>query len=695
MNRKSRRGAAKGAQSGIRSSLDPSASAFAQALRHYQLGEWLAARASCRTILAHDPNHVGSLHLLAVMAQQSGLFDEAAGHYRSLIGIQPDMALAHHGFGHVLAAAGRLEEAGVALERAIALKDAKPSALTFDAAETWLALGNIYGRLGRAEQAVERFERAIRLRPDFAQAHNDYGVMLLALGKPKEAAAQFERALMLAPELLADVSAVKSILFKLNPALEHAVARAESAWPRLLSADEMLGSDGIATFANDVLLRCVLESGPVRDLSLERVLTSLRSVLLKLATSLGDGDEPVLALYCSLARQCFINEYVYPQTAEEQQALKLLKRELAGAFEQNAAVSPFGLAAVASYAPLLSLFDSVAILRRTWPEPVARLITQQIREVQEERELRAGIPRLTPIEDGVSADVRQQYEENPYPRWVLPPSSRSPRHRELVTVDQHLQALFPWAKFRPLGERDKVDILVAGCGTGEHPIGVARSFKGARVLAVDLSLNSLCYAKRKTRELGLQDIEYGQADILHLGSLGRSFDVVDATGVLHHLADPAEGWRQLSKLVRPGGFMCIGLYSALARADIVAARRFIAEHGYLTSVEDIRRCRQEILSALPAITRYFDFFTTSECRDLLFHVQEHLLSIPEIKHFLGANDLHFIGFEVDGQTIDAYRARVPDDRSMVDLDRWHTFETERPLTFGAMYKLWCQNLAGP
>jgi ubiquinone/menaquinone biosynthesis C-methylase UbiE len=44
------------------------------------------------------------------------------------------------------------------------------------------------------------------------------------------------------------------------------------------------------------------------------------------------------------------------------------------------------------------------------------------------------------------------------------------------------------------------------------------------VLAVDLSLTGLAYAERKTRELGCTNIEYGQADILKLSALGRSFD---------------------------------------------------------------------------------------------------------------------------------------------------------------------------
>jgi 2-polyprenyl-3-methyl-5-hydroxy-6-metoxy-1,4-benzoquinol methylase len=51
--------------------------------------------------------------------------------------------------------------------------------------------------------------------------------------------------------------------------------------------------------------------------------------------------------------------------------------------------------------------------------------------------------------------------------------------------------------------------------------------------------------------LGLENIEFAQADILELGSLGRSFDIIESVGVLHHLHDPLEGWRVLLALRGP------------------------------------------------------------------------------------------------------------------------------------------------
>lgn len=179
-------------------------------------------------------------------------------------------------------------------------------------------------------------------------------------------------------------------------------------------------------------------------------------------------------------------------------------------------------------------------------------------------------------------------------------------------------------------------------------------------LAVDLSLTSLAYAKYRTDAMGLTNISYAQADILKLASLDRSFHAIACTGVLHHLRDPLEGWRVLLSLLRPNGLMRIALYSELVRTDIVAGRRFIAERG---------------------------------CRDLLFHVQEHRFTLPQIKHFLEDNGLRFLGFLNDHPVMHDYAACFPHDRARTDLDNWHQFETQNPNTFRGMYQFWVQKIS--
>ena len=98
-------------------------------------------------------------------------------------------------------------------------------------------------------------------------------------------------------------------------------------------------------------------------------------------------------------------------------------------------------------------------------------------------------------------------------------------------------------------------ILIAGCGTGQHSIGAASRFSKCDVTAVDLSLSSLAYAKRKTDEFGFTNIDYLQADILNLRKMDKEFDIIESAGVLHHMDEPMAGWNVLVDLLKPDGLM--------------------------------------------------------------------------------------------------------------------------------------------
>src|SRR5689334_19176713 len=80
--------------------------------------------------------------------------------------------------------------------------------------------------------------------------------------------------------------------------------------------------------------------------------------------------------------------------------------------------------------------------------------------------------------------------------------------RAPISIEEHLRTVFPNVAIAAPRGKPGVDILVAGCGTGRHSFEVAQRYRGARVLAVDLSLASLGYAKRKTQAAGLNNVEY-------------------------------------------------------------------------------------------------------------------------------------------------------------------------------------------
>ena len=534
-------------------------------------------------------------------------------------------------------------------------------------------------QMNKLDDAARAYKRLLLIAPDHAQASNNLACILQTQGKFAEASARFARTLELMPQLLGQFGAICATLTALLPTLAGAMARASQAWPRRLPPDDLFGGAGLVGIVADPLLLTILQSTPVRDVALERVLTSVRAALLERAAA-NALDDDALGFCCALAQQCFINEYVFATTPAEDALVESIGHNLDG-------IAPTRLAALAMYLPLHELTGAEALLSRQWPEPVDDVVTLQLREPLAERALRQTIPQLTAIEDATSQRVRQMYEENPYPRWIQPPAGAAP-----LPIDRYLRGLFPAATFNPPAPQDTLDVLVAGCGTGWHAIGLAHVLQGARITAIDLSRGSLAYAKHKTPTALAAHIDYAQADILKLGALERRFDVIDASGVLHHMADPFAGWRILLGLLRPNGVMHLGLYSELGRRDVLAARGFIRERGYGATAAEIRRCRQELLESPHAgVARFDDFFSTSECRDLLFHVQESRTSIPAIKAFLDEQNLTFIGFEFGEAAQRGYQAWFAQRGwPLGDLKRWHEFETQYPDTFSAMYHFWVQ-----
>ncbi|HWC62223.1 MAG TPA: class I SAM-dependent methyltransferase, partial [Rhizomicrobium sp.] len=471
----------------------------------------------------------------------------------------------------------------------------------------------------------------------------------------------------------------------LDPGIGRAVEAAAAAWPARLSSTRLLGPAGFAALADNMLLMALLTSAPNTDIALERFLTMARAALLGAALPREiTADDKTLRFAGAMAQQCFINEFIFMADETEIAEAKMLCETLAAALDSGEAIPPVQLLAGASYFPLMHLRGGERLLERSWPPAVQEVLTRQLREPLEERRLRAEIPRLTDIGSGTSQLVQRQYEENPYPRWVrVAPASRD-------NIVSFLSAKFPSARFERDPGRPMRDFLIAGCGTGQQSILAAQKFGDGHMLAVDLSLSSLGYARRKSNELGLK-IAYGQADILELASLGRQFDVIECMGVLHHMADPYAGWKTLLALLRPNGFMEVGVYSAAARRPIHAVREEIAANGL--GAADLRAFRQGLMPSRDpgvqaAILKSEDFFTTSACRDLLFHVQEQGLTIGGIKAFLLEHGLAFLGFELDDAVVDAYRRRFRDDPAAVDLDHWAAFEADHPGMFAGMYRFW-------
>ena len=654
---------------------------FTQAFAYHRAGQMREAEAGYRQLLAANPKHPGGLGYLGILAHQSGHSADGIDLLKRAIASDKRNAGTHYNLARVLAECGHHQEAIRYSRKTLELQSDYPGAHNNLAALLFLR--------GQVVEAMKITAQGLQLgmTPDLKSTF----VMVLRSLDPSSTnfdrrVIQFLcRALIEAWCRPRDLSKGVCALLVGMPVFKRSLER--SLMPGSSRLDDLFNAGELASIAADGLLQALLVSCPVTDIALERVLTATRAALLdQVFSGKLEGLDEWLPLSAAIAQQCSINEYVFDVSDREESQILSLRDSIVGALDAGGTVAPIQIAAFASYLPLHSLAKADRLVQVRWPDVLQPVIKQQILEWTEEQQIRGRIEKLTAVEDTVSEKVRGQYEENPYPRWT-----RIPADREAIPIDQYLRAQLPGAVYQAFGD-GPINILIAGCGTGMHAIQRAEQFKNADVLAIDLSLSSLSYAVRKTQELGMKNVRYAQADILALKP-DMMFDLIDSSGVLHHLGDPLKGWRNLAGLLRPGGLMHIGLYSAIARKNINVLREYLAKEGRGYSVSEVRKLRAQAAS-LPhddqqkMVTEFGDFFSTSECRDLLFHVQEHQFSIPQIAAFLAEAGFKFLGFETSHRS--RYLERFPEDAAAANLYNWHVFETENPTTFTEMYQFWIQ-----
>ncbi len=724
------------------------------AVQHHNGGQLAQAKSIYQQILHANPNHPVALHLLGVIAHQGGNNDEAVSLIKKAIDIKPDYPDAYNNLGVTLQDQGKLDEAVATYRKAIAFNP--------DYAEAYNNLGFSLWNQGLRDEAMENYHKALALKPDYADVHNNLGIALQAQGDLDEAMAFYRKAIALKPdyakaysnlgfalqesaktedafachrraiainpeydefwsgfanalEYVSFTSIDNNIYHELLLLLDRSTVRPAYVFRSILSAlrchpqfsqilvrprfgkpaFKMAYGDTAELLSSIPLFLQILRLTPVIDLEIEWMLTLLRRALLKEVVS-GNTNKKRLPFLTALAHQCFINEYVFHETDDEASDVKKLEQQIAKMVKKGRNISSSCVVMLGAYKALYHFPWARDLSEHMCVDDIKDVLRQQISEPQEEQSLRSQISCLNTIHNTVSLAVREQYEENPYPRWVktgIPATSRP------------INAVLQSAPFNlDLGDAkapESLEILVAGCGTGQHSIVTASSFSNTNMLAVDLSLSSLSYALRKSRELGITNIEYAHADIMELDSLERRFDLIESVGVLHHLDNPLVGWKVLADLLNPGGLMKIGLYSETARQHIVSGRTLIANKGYTTSLQDIRRCRLDIVKmaesgnqAMTKICNGTDFFTLSHVRDLLFHVQEHRFTLPQLEEALKALNLKFLGFEMrERNSMREFKAFSRKKKNaLTSLSQWHKFELQNPNTFVGMYQFWCQKV---
>jgi SAM-dependent methyltransferase len=195
-----------------------------------------------------------------------------------------------------------------------------------------------------------------------------------------------------------------------------------------------------------------------------------------------------------------------------------------------------------------------------------------------------GIPQLF-VPNDWSADkldvtdiVKKFYEETPFPNYDDLDSRESLRAKARVGV---------FARILDEQMRPGALVLEAGCGTGQLTNFLGLDWR-RRVIGADLCMNSLRLGKDFRDRFGIVNADFVQMNLFRPPFAGASMDVIICNGVLHHTADPEEGFRSLASKLKPGGFILVGLYNWLGRLPTLWRRHMIETFGGRMAALDSR-----------------------------------------------------------------------------------------------------------
>ena len=247
--------------------------------------------------------------------------------------------------------------------------------------------------------------------------------------------------------------------------------------------------------------------------------------------------------------------------------------------------------------------------------------------------------------DNYLPEVRNQYEALPYPAC-------NPQ-------DEHKRLVLTWLEDLPMvnhycfaGKQSfqkGFRALVAGGGTGDATIFLAEQLRhtDAQIVHLDMSQASIALAKERAQIRGLSNIRWVHDSLLNLPALAAqlgSFDYINCSGVLHHLADPDLGFKALQSVLKPDGAIGLMVYATTGRIGVyqMQALMRMVNGGETDAQRKIANTR-DILASLPP----GNWFKRSEdlhhdhkagdagIYDLLLHSQDRSYSVGELFDWLG------------------------------------------------------------
>ncbi|MCM1981968.1 class I SAM-dependent methyltransferase [Lyngbya confervoides] len=251
--------------------------------------------------------------------------------------------------------------------------------------------------------------------------------------------------------------------------------------------------------------------------------------------------------------------------------------------------------------------------------------------------------------NAVSAAVAKLYDTYPFPPEPFldePPPGYNWRWN-------WISAFNFCAGYKP--ERQDINILDAGCGSGVSTEYLVHLNPQAQVTGIDLSGGALEVARERCQRSGADRVQFRHLSLFDVDQLPGEFDLINCVGVLHHTADPKGGIQALAQKLAPGGLLHIFVYGELGRWEIKLMQEAIAllqgdrRGDYTDGVQLGRQLFQALPDHSALVRREKERWALENQRDECFadmyvHPQEIDYNIRTVFELIAASGLSFLGF---------------------------------------------------
>ena len=232
-----------------------------------------------------------------------------------------------------------------------------------------------------------------------------------------------------------------------------------------------------------------------------------------------------------------------------------------------------------------------------------------------------GIPALRVPSDRRTEMVREFYSAAPFPAY--PPRETLVNLRERGRRSEFARLL---DEAIPPGAR----VLELGCGTGQLSLFLTTADR--MVIGADLTRASLELGAEAAKRFGLEGVLFVETDLRRPGLQAGAFDVVICSGVLHHTPDPRSAFSTVARLVKPNGYVVLGVYNAFARLPHRLRRGIARLSGFrLVPFDPVLQGRR----SEPARR-------TAWLRDQYQHPEEHRHTLREVKRWFDENGIEYV-----------------------------------------------------